>query len=187
MAPPCAVQLEIVSELASRGLRLSSRAQVEASYALALRLIGPPLADLSTVHAAQARTRSTSFSFVQDGELTGLFVFLLANDWGLEALMSDAFDPLSPDMELLAAPDQRPAAYYGWALAGTTPEARLTVISAANHLRHHTLRYAPCFCHVATEAGRRAVTGKLGYSLVTGSISGLYRAPAVAELERVGA
>jgi len=149
---------------------------------MAARLIGPTLADLETVHAAQDRTRTTCFAFVEDGELTGLFAFLLANDRGLEALMSDAFDPLSPDMELLAAPDQRPAAYYGWALAGTTPAARLTVISAANHLRHHTLRYAPCFCHVATEAGRRAVTGKLGYSLVPGSISGLYRAPAVAEL-----
>lgn len=154
---------------------------------MAIRLIAPTLADIETVHAAQERTRATCFSFVEDGELTGLFVFLLANAGGLEALMADAFDPLSPDMELLAAPDQRPEAYYGWALAGTTPEARLTVISAANHLRHHTLRYAPCFCHVATDAGRRAVTGKLGYSLVQGSISGLYHAPAVAELECAGA
>jgi len=187
MKPACAVQLQIVSDLASHGLHLSSRAEVEAGYAMAVRLIGPALADLQTVHAAQERTRSACYSFIEDGELTGLFVFLLANDRGLEALMSDAFDPLSPDMDLLAAPDQRPAAYYGWALAGTTPAARLTVITAANHLRHHTLRYAPCFCHVATEAGRRAVTGKLGYSPVQGSISGLYRAPAVAELESVGA
>lgn len=154
---------------------------------MAVRLIGSTLADLETVHAAQERTRSACFSFVEEGELTGLFVFLLANDRGLEALMSDAFDPLFPDMELLAAPDQRPAAYYGWALAGTTPAARRAVISAANHLRHQTLRHAPCFCHVATEAGRRAVTGKLGYGPVPGSISGLYRARAVAELESVGA
>ena len=187
MGSACGIQLKIASDLASRGLRLSSPAEVVAGHALAVRLIGLDLAELETVRAAQRRTQSACFSFVEAGELTGIFAFLLANDRGLEALLSDAFDPLAPDMDLLAAPDQRPAAYYGWALAGTTPAARLAVISSANRLRHHPLRYAPSFCHVATEAGLRAVTGKLGYGPGPGSTSGLFRAPAVAELEGLAA
>ncbi len=163
--------------LADLDLYPASTSGLEAGHRLAASLIGPGITPLGTLRSVQRRCGLAAF-VRHDGEaLVGVFVFLLLNARGRAAVLADDFDGLAPPLDHLAVPEDRPSAYYGWGFAATTPEARAAVVAGADVLRKGVLADLPFFCRAATEAGRRAVTLKLGYRDLPGSTSGLLWAP----------
>jgi hypothetical protein len=180
MGPSAAMHASVKVALGALGIRLADAADLVEAQALAARLIGPDVVTLERMAAVQAWTGLSVFGFREEGELTGLFAFLLLNARGRAVLLSDALDGRDPDLGLLSRPGERPSAYYGWGFAGSTRPARRAVVTGAAVLRG-VLPQLPFYCRAATEAGRRAVTEKLGYRDVPGSSSGLLGVPALAD------
>jgi hypothetical protein len=177
--PATSTSERIKATLGPLELRLAEAGEIEDAHALALRLIGPGIVSLEQLKTIQAWTRLSVFALREERELTGVFAFLLLNERGLCALLAEFFDGRSPDLEHLCRSGQGARAYYGWGFAGATRTARRAVVGGAADLRA-ALPHLPFYCHAATEAGRRAITEKLGYGDIPGSTSGLLGAPALA-------
>ena len=176
MSDAIALHMAVTDSLGSLGLRTASADEVWRGRLLASRLIGPDIASPECLCEVQQHAGLSIFAYLEAGELTGIFAFLLLNPAGRAALLADAFDGRNPRLDFLSTRGETPSAYYGWGFAGSTRPARSALVAGADRLRQ-VLPRLPFYCHAATPAGRRAVTEKLGYVDVPGSRSGLLWSP----------
>jgi hypothetical protein len=144
------------------------------AHALAARLIGPGIASAATLSAVHERTGGDAvFVLWEQGEITGVVAYAPLNRDGLDALVRDDFDGVSPDLAHVAGEGERPRAAYGWGMAGSTPAGRKAVVQAGIALYERVLPDTPWFSRAATPDGRRVVLGKFGFSPAPWSGSGL--------------
>jgi hypothetical protein len=110
---------------------------------------------------------------MEDGALTGVMGYAPLSSAGLDAVWSETFDGARPDLSHIAGGVQRPAAGYGWGMAGRTPAARRAVVAGAVALYERILPEVPWFTRAVTPDGRRVILGKFGYVGAPGCGSGL--------------
>lgn len=80
--------------------------------------IGAPLADLGVVQRVLAHDPDSIWAFESRGRLRGGVSFLHLSEAGVAALIAGTLDPRTPDLALLAGPEERPAGVYIWAVIG---------------------------------------------------------------------
>jgi len=102
-------------------VRMTLPGEVEALHALTVLEIGPSVASLETMHGVYKHNPECLWTILRrpaSGEpdrLAGYFGFLHLNAAGLTALDARTLSGREPDLALLAAAGERPAALYVWA------------------------------------------------------------------------
>lgn len=102
-------------------VRMTQTGEVDALHALTVLEIGPSVASLETMHRVYKHNPECLWTILRrpaSGEpdrLAGYFGFLHLNTTGLAALEARILSGREPDVALLAAAGERPAALYVWA------------------------------------------------------------------------
>ena len=97
------------------------------------------------------------------------------------ALVSGALDGLSPRTDQICAPDEAPAIYYIWGVAGETRAAKWAAMELCRRFRFETLAGLTAFTRVATADGRRAAVDRLGFGPLRRPDDDLLISPSVPE------
>jgi hypothetical protein len=84
---------------------------------LAEHLIGHRLASEKVVEKVLSHHPDSVWVFRQEGVNVGVFSMLVLNPKGLKSVVAGNFDARDPPINLLATPDEVPAAIYLWAIA----------------------------------------------------------------------
>ncbi len=153
---------------------------------LAAGLIGESIATLETSRTMRALHPMSTMVFKENGMVTGVMGVLPLRASGLLALATDRFDPVNPDPDQIAPAGEEPLAFYGWGFAATTRRASAVVINGANLFRTTVFPTIPGFARAATDAGRRVLMGRLGYSPFPRSTTGLLWTPPIQANEAQG-
>jgi hypothetical protein len=136
-------------------------------------LIGDWIASLETITSVYNRN-PLSFLFYREGEaVTGVVSVLLLRPSGLLAIATDKFDGVSPDIDVIAPPDEVPTAGYGWALAAKSRRAAAAVLLGLDKIHTDLFPQIPFFARAATPDGRRVLCGRLRYVPFPRSNTGL--------------
>ena len=175
-APSLAARLR--RELAAFDVRPAQVCDVVAARQFAAALIGETIVtarDLERVH--RLTDESALFVAREDGELTGVLAFVLLNVSGLRAVLTGAFDALSPAAEHVAGPGAPACAFYGWGVAATTKPSARRLIGGARQIMGGACGHLPKFARPTTEAGHRLMRERLGFEDLPGSFDGLVWQP----------
>jgi hypothetical protein len=167
----------IAMDLATFDVRPAGTHEVTPAHALARALIGDGIVapdDLARVHA---RTGAGLFVAYEGDALTGVLAFVLLNAAGHAAVLTEAFDALSPANAHIAGPEQPASAFYGWGVAATTRESAQRLIEGSRALGRGSVSHLPYYARPTTPKGERLMRERLGFMDVPGSTSGLVWAP----------
>ncbi len=139
-----------------RGFTASrARTDIEDALAVGESALGGGLVAAETVEACERRTGRCFFIRRNgEGEAEGFIALLFLNRAGYEALMFGRFDPENPQMDHLAAPQERALAIYVWCLAGSTPESRYAVVRAVTEARRKAFPDIALFARPVSREGR---------------------------------
>lgn len=153
----CCCEANAVNAIAQTcGFESLDAAAIRQARALAVSLLGEGIAPVCAYEGVAARVGGGLFGFREAGALTGLNASFPLNAAGLAALQAARFDTINIDVELLARPGERPAAYYGWGLIAST-RAGAAAVMRLSYAIHRALYWAtPTFARVLTADGRRA-------------------------------
>ncbi|MGZ3402797.1 MAG: hypothetical protein ACXWKN_05715 [Phenylobacterium sp.] len=178
-APSPTLCARLRRELTAYDVQAAQGDDVAAARQFAAQLIGEGIvkaADLERVHRLTGE--SALFVTREDGELTGVLAFVLLNVSGLRAVLTGAFDALSPAAEHVAGPGQPACAFYGWGVAATTKPSARRLIDGARAIMGGACGHLPKFARPTTEAGHRLMRERLGFEDPPGSFDGLvWQAP----------
>ncbi len=173
----------VQSVLAPHDLHAASAADMPEARALAAELIGPCIATVAVFDAVQLRTGGAAV-FVQHeaGQVSGVLGVVPLTPAGLGAVLAETFNARAPDLRHVCGPHDRPAAAYGWGIAGSTKSARKAVVGGTIALHEDAFPDIPLFSRAATPEGERVILGAFGFSRMAGSTTGLMtRAPLLQE------
>lgn len=164
---------------AAIGLEAASDTDLMVARELAAGLIGESIATLETSRVMRALNPMSTMVFKEDGVVTGVLGALPLRASGLLALATERFDPVNPDPDQIAPSGEAPLAFYGWGFAATTRRASAVVLNGAILFRTTVFPSIPGFARAATDAGRRVLNGRLGYTPFPRSTTGLLWTPPV--------
>jgi len=136
-------------------------------------LIGEGISSLETITAIYNRNPLCFLVYREDGKVTGVVAYLMLRPAGLLAIATDKFDGVTPDVQLIAGPDETPLAGYGWALAAKSRKAAAAVLNGLDKVRTELHPAIPFFARAATPDGRRVLCGRLRYLPFPRSNTGL--------------
>ena len=156
-AGPDRLRSEMLREVFARRGFLASNAQGDMEDALAMgeNALGGGLVAAETVAACEARTGRCFFIRRDErGRAEGFIALLFLNRAGFEALMFAGFNPESPALDHLAAPNERAHAIYVWCLAGSTPEAKRAVVRGVTEARRKAFPDIALFARPVSREGR---------------------------------
>ena len=139
---------------------------------MAAGLIGEGIASTEALTSVCAHTGYGIYLAREEGLPTGVVALIMLNARGLAAVKDDSFDPLAPDLALVAGPNEAPAAVYSWGIAAATREAAKACVQGCWEMRAEA-PFIPFFVRAATEAGRRLLTEKLRFVPYPGTTTGL--------------
>jgi predicted GNAT family N-acyltransferase len=138
-------------------------ADLHLTYDMALKEIGPEVAQMSVLQSVYAHNRAAWWAIWcshderrLDPQLAGFCAFLPLNDAGLAALKSGTLDPGYPDLGHLAPEGEDPAALYLWAAVAH----RLWDFSGkliAHAMGLDLYERLPMFGRIGTQAGLEAL------------------------------
>lgn len=117
--------------------------------------LGGGLVAAEIVQACEAKTRRCFFlRRDESGQAEAFIALLYLNDAGFRALMYGELTPETPDLDHLAAPDERASAIYVWCLAGRSPEAKRSVVRAVTEARRKAFPDIALFARPVSREGR---------------------------------
>lgn len=117
--------------------------------------LGGELVSAETVAACEARTGRCFFiRRGADGRADGFISLLYLNDAGYQALMYGRFRPEAPDLDHLAAGDERALAIYVWCLAGREADDKRAVVRAVTEARREAFPDIALFARPVSREGR---------------------------------
>lgn len=164
----------VINEVAlTFGLKTPSRAELVAGRAIAAGLINPNISDVDAFERVQAITGSSVFGYVEGGDVQGMLSFFPVNLHGYDALRNGTFDGVNPPDALIARPGEVVHAGYAWGIAATSKAGARAIMGASAYLLEHLYWDIPFYSRVATEDGKRAMIGALGFQPVAGDATGL--------------
>lgn len=161
---------EALSEL---GLDWGRPEELPAARNLMVKLIGEGISSIETITGVYNHNPNSMVVFRENNECTGIVSYLLLRPAGLLSIATDKFDGVTPDLDLLATPDETPLAGYGWALAATSRKAAAAVLQGLDRVRTHIYPNIPFFARAATADGKRVLCGRLRYLPFPRSNTGL--------------
>lgn len=167
----------VVADLAAFDVRPATAHEIGAAHGLARTLIGDGIVSAEDLARVHARTGAAVFVTLEDGALTGVLAFVLLNAAGHAAVLTEAFDALSPADAHIAGPEQPASAFYGWGVAATTRTAAQRLIEGSRAMGHSSVAHLPYYARPTTPKGERLMRERLGFIDVPGSTSGLVWAP----------
>jgi hypothetical protein len=170
----------IAEVAASFDLAPASDDDIRMGRQIAARLIGEGIAAADTFIAMQRLTRSSVFVYREEGAVTGMLGLFLLRPVGLRAIEAGVFDAVTPDMDMVARPGERPAACYGWGFAASTERGGAAVVRTAVALQERLFWAIPTFTRTATPDGLRVILGPMGYQRYSQSDPMLVWRPAAA-------
>jgi hypothetical protein len=159
--------------LAHHGLQAVRMDEIAAGRSMALSMIGPGIASEAAFMAIHRRNGAAVFVYRQDDEAQGFLGLILLRQSGLRRLEADQFDAVAPDLSDVCTAKEAPAAIYGWGFAARTVRASGACVMGLMALADQVFPDLPFFCRAATPRGERVILGKMGYSPLIGSASGL--------------
>ena len=166
------------------GLDLPREGELAAGRAIMAALIGEGISTIDTIMGVHERNPLHVLVYREDQKVTGVLAFLLLRPAGLLSIVTDRFDGVAPDLDLIAGPDETPLAGYGWGLAAKTRKAAAAVLVGMDKIRNEIYPVIPFFARVATPDGRRVACGRLRYVPFPRSSNGLlWNPPIVPETE----
>lgn len=128
---------------------------IRAALELGASALGGELVSAETVAACEARTGRCFFIRRSDDGAAGGFIALLyLNDAGYQALMYGRFRPEAPDLDHLAAPQERAQAIYVWCLAGREADDKRAVVRAVTEARREAFPDIALFARPISREGR---------------------------------
>lgn len=97
-------------------IRRANRFDVNKLIALAQDNLSDPIAPAHIVEGVIGRNPNNLLAIDRGEDLAGAWAMLMLNARGLEALLTGTLDPHDPDLRLLAASTEAPAAIYVWVI-----------------------------------------------------------------------
>jgi hypothetical protein len=129
--------------------------------------MGVTLAPAITVARIARAHPDSLWGFWRHDCFVGGFAFLMLNRRGVEALLGDAIDLADPPPSVLAAPGDRPAAIYVWALLRSSAVAAEGIARVIVRLQQFPYERSDLFALPATPDGLRFMRG-LGFRPIPG-------------------
>ena len=129
--------------------------------------MGITLAPAITVARIARAHPDSLWGFWRNDRFVGGFAFLMLNRRGVAALLGDAIDLADPPASVLAAPGDRPAAIYVWALLRSSAVAAEGIARVIVRLQQFPYERSDLFALPATADGLRFMSG-LGFRPVPG-------------------
>lgn len=155
--------------LARLGLTLATHDEIVQGHDIAVRTVGPAVATVETLQAVQDRTRCSVFAYRgQDGGLAGVLCIIPLTQAAAPALAAGIFDGVAPPMTMVARPNDRIIAVYGWGMAGVTWRGRAMVMAAALAIHREIYDTVPLYGRAATPGGERTLLRRMGARVVPG-------------------
>ncbi|HLK25046.1 MAG TPA: hypothetical protein VKT30_10335 [Caulobacteraceae bacterium] len=165
----------IRTAFAEYGVEPAAAEEVAPAHALAMRLIGGPMASVPTIARVHRETGAGLFVVRgQPGEIRGLLAFILLSRAGATAAVRDDFNALAPRLAYVARGAEEPAAIYSWAIVAVDKDAAQRLIQGHERLRHAAVAHLPFYCRLATEQGRRLGIVRMGFKPLPGSTTGIF-------------
>jgi hypothetical protein len=129
--------------------------------------MGVALAPAITVARIARAHPDSLWGFWRHDRFVGGFAFLMLNRHGVAALIGDALDLGDPPTSVLAAPGDRPAGIYVWALLRSSAVAAEGIARVIVRLQQFPYERSDLFALPATPDGLRFMRG-LGFRPVPG-------------------
>lgn len=167
----------------SFGFRTPDRAELKTALQLAEKLTHLKLG--SPAQAERVQSKSGCSLWVWGTPTTGFYYVIPLTHTGNEAVISGAFDPVTPDMDHIAGEADPIGGVYIGVYAGETHEARKAVMESSAHARVEIFPHVACYARAATEDGARSMTS-LGFYPLEGSLADLWtQAPLTSQSPQV--
>lgn len=141
---------------------------------LAVQMIGSDLADLDVFKRVEERCGTGMLLYHENEKITGMAGMLMLSQRGREALLLNKFDGRNPKDEYVARIGEPVYATYVWAGAGTTHEARTSIVLVGGGLRKSIFGGVPAFGRAVTPEGIAACELYLKMRPVGKHAPGLY-------------
>jgi hypothetical protein len=136
--------------------------------------MGVALAPAITVARIARAHPDSLWGFWRHDCFVGGFAFLMLNRRGIEALIGDTLDLSDPPASALAAPGDRPAGIYVWALLRSSAVAAEGIARVIVRLQQFPYEHSDLFALPATADGLRFMCG-LGFRPVPEHPRALHR------------
>lgn len=136
--------------------------------------MGVALAPAITVARIARAHPDSLWGFWRHARFVGGFAFLMLNRQGVEGLIDDTLDLSDPPASVLAAPGDRPAGIYVWALLRSAAVAAEGIARVIVRLQQFPYERSDLFALPATSDGLRFMRG-LGFQPVPEHPRALHR------------
>lgn len=154
-------------------IRTAIKSDLPALYELARRHLEDDLASPEIVSAVVDHNPNNLIVMSRGGRAVGLWAMLMLNARGVEALLTGGFNAHGPDLRMLAAPAEAPAAIYVWVIV-CPGIAAAGIHHVSKFLRQPLYRAANLYSRPTTAAGVK-INLRRGLSPLSTSTIGLYR------------
>lgn len=134
----------------------------EAIVDLTRRLIGGTTATLETMQACHDHCQQTFLCMGHGEAMRGYSGMLPMARHAMSYLWMGQFDALNPDLDLLARPGERVAAWWFWGIATVDHDAARQMIHGLLAVRPFT-NGLPTFARSATAAGRKIAAERMNF------------------------
>jgi hypothetical protein len=134
----------------------------EAIVRLTRELIGGTTATLEAMQASHDRTGQTFLCMGHGAAMRGYSGMLPMSPRAMPYLWMGQFDALDPNLELLARPGERIAAWWFWGIATVDHDAARQMIHGLLATRPFT-NGLPTFARSATPAGRKIAVERMNF------------------------
>jgi hypothetical protein len=165
------------------GFRIAQPAELAPAHAASEAIMGMPLAPVSAIAAAHARTAGTGWVHMSrpaDGagagsgpEITGIILLLPLSEAGEADLREGRFQPRAPEPHQLCAPGDHFPAIYFWLFAGKDGRARRNIIRTCLAWRNGAYSHVRGYARAASVEGFRTMAA-LGFEAMPSTLSHLF-------------
>lgn len=137
------------------GFRLATKLELKQGLRLAESLIGQELASEEVIWKLQEYSKVTAW--VYGHPIEGIHFLVPLTVQGELAVREGRFNPANPDFQHCAREGDVCAGVYVGAYAGSTKNARRSIMQGAAIIRVQCFGHSPCFANAATGDGARSM------------------------------
>ncbi|WP_139792259.1 hypothetical protein [Henriciella litoralis] len=155
------------------GLRRCPMGRVQEALSLGEDLIAGSLSRPEVVSTVDAITGMTIWVVETDSQLNGVYLIVPLTEEGRAAVESGDFNPADPALRHLAPAGTAIFGLYIGIYAGSTKDARRSIMAASANVRVSRFSPVPVFARAATEDGARSMLS-LGFRPLEGGLPDLF-------------
>lgn len=145
------------------GLTLASEAEMDDVVALARKLVPAATVTAAGYIAMQRRTHASVYVLREQAKIVGILAGFALSEAGVDALEANRFDSVDIDPTHVAGVGEPTFGGYAWGFGAVHDEAARQVVRGSFALSMGLKWALPSYARVATDAGERVSTGRMGY------------------------